>query len=218
MRFTSYLIPLLLISFITFGIGCSDSPAKRDFSNPYKLSEQEKALLKPGDIIMRQGYGFVSNTIVKTLREDLPVSHAGIIVKDSKDRLRVIHSVSQTISDFDGVQEVDIDTFIRDSQPNTIVVVRYLDSSDNFRDMEKISRRTLHYLEQKIPFDYSFNLEDSTRFFCTEFIVRVYSDIFGRGLFNKLYPAGLSGLDKLKFGVFLQPELFEVIINHHEVN
>jgi len=45
MRFTSYLIPLLLISFITFGIGCSDSPAKRDFSNPYKLSEQEKALL-----------------------------------------------------------------------------------------------------------------------------------------------------------------------------
>ncbi|TVQ88521.1 MAG: hypothetical protein EA393_08645 [Bacteroidetes bacterium] len=218
MRFFSPSVPLFLIFFITFGVGCSDTPAKRDFLDPYKLSDQEKALLKPGDIIMRRGYGFVSNTIVNTLREDLPVSHAGIIIKDSKERLRVIHSVSQTISDFDGVQEVDIDTFIRDSQPNTIVVVRYLDSIDNFRDMEKISHRTLHYLEQKIPFDYSFNLEDSTRFFCTEFIGRVYSDIFGRGLFDKLFPAGLSGLDKLKFGVFLQPELFEVIINHHEDN
>jgi hypothetical protein len=206
----------LFIFAITFGTGCSDPASKRDFANVYSLSGEEKELLRAGDIIMRHGYGFVSNTIVKTLKEDYTISHAGIIVKDHHGGLRVVHSVSQTISDFDGVQDVDLNTFVRDSQPNSIMVVRFLPSSESPESRIGISRRANYYLEQKIPFDYSFSLDDDSRFYCSEFIVRVLADIFGDSVFLRLYPHNISGLDKLKFGMFLDPRLFEIIINHQQ--
>ncbi len=216
MKHFSYFVLFLFITGITFGTGCSDSVSRRDSSFLYVLSENEKKLLENGDIILRHGYGFVSNTIVKTLREDYAISHAGIIVKDKNDRFRVLHSVSQTISDFDGVQDVDLDTFIRDSKPNTVVVVRFLPSSRYPESRVDISQAANHYLEQKIPFDYSFSLEDDSRFYCSEFIVRVFADIFGDSIFDRLYPPGISGLDRLKFGIFLDQDLFEIIINHHQ--
>ncbi|MBW6478215.1 MAG: hypothetical protein K0B37_02235 [Bacteroidales bacterium] len=216
MKQRSFFVLFLFFFAITFGNGCSDPASKRDFANVYSLSGDEKELIKPGDIIMRHGYGFVSNTIVKTLQEDYAISHAGIVVSDNQGGLRVVHSVSQTISDFDGVQDVDINTFVRDSQPNSIMVVRFLPSSENPESRVGISRRANYYLEQKIPFDYSFSLDDDTRFYCSEFIVRVLADIFGDSLFGQFYPANISGLEKLKFGIFIDPGLFEIVINHQQ--
>lgn len=206
----------LLFIGITFGTGCSDPASKRDFANAYFLSGYEKELLKPGDIIMRHGYGFVSNTIVNTLKEDYSISHAGIIVKDKNGGLRVVHSVSQTISDFDGVQDVDLNTFVRDSRPNSIMVVRFLPSGGKPESIEGVSQRANFYLDQKIPFDYSFSLEDDSRFYCSEFIVRVLADNFGDSLFGQFFPPDMSGIDKLKFGIFLDPGLFEIVINHQQ--
>lgn len=216
MKHFPYFFLFLTLAGITFGTGCSDSVSRRDSSFVYALSKDEKELLKPGDIILRHGYGFVSNTIVKTLGEKYSISHAGIIVTDHYGNFRVVHSVSQTISDFDGVQDIDLNTFVRDSQPNSIMVVRLLSSSENNESMAGVSKRANHYLEQKIPFDYSFSLDDDTRFFCSEFIVRVFADIFGDSIFDRLYPPGISGLDRLKFGIFLDQDLFEIIINHHQ--
>ena len=216
MKHCRFFVLFLFFAGITFGTGCSDPSSRRDFVNAYTLNGYEKELLKPGDIIMRHGYGFVSNTIVKTLAEDYSISHAGIIVKGNNGRFNVVHSVSQTISDFDGVQKVDLNTFVRDSRPNSIMIVRFLSSAENPESTAGISQRANHYLDQKVPFDYSFNLEDESRFYCSEFIVRVLADIFGDSLFDRLYPPGISGLDKLKFGIFLDPKLFEIVINHHQ--
>ncbi len=94
----------------------------------YYLSQEEIKQLKEGDIILRHGFGFVSNTIVKALGEDLPVSHVGMIVKNEKGEFAVIHSVSQTLSDHNGVQIQDLQNFVRDSQDSSIVIVRYKNS------------------------------------------------------------------------------------------
>lgn len=209
-NFLTLILPLL----ITFGVGCK-APSKRDVFSAYSLSSIEKSLLQEGDIVLRHGYGFVSNTIVKTLAEEYAISHAGIIVKDKSGRLKVVHAVSQSISDFDGVQDVDLDTFVRDSQPGSIVVVRYKGDSD--RADQLISERALHYLDRKIPFDYSFSFEDSTRFFCSEFIGRVLADVYGQNVLLQLYPAGISSLEKLSFGVFLEPETFDFVIDHQKM-
>ncbi|MFN2396300.1 MAG: hypothetical protein ABR597_11495 [Bacteroidales bacterium] len=215
MKISEVFFLLIIFTGITFGSGCSESASRRDTFFTYELAEKEKKMLLPGDIIMRRGYGFVSNTIVKTLKEDYSVSHAGIINKDKHGDLKVIHSVSQTISDFDGVQDVDLDTFIRDSHPGSIIVVRFKSSNADTGSLSEISKRAEYYLDQKIPFDYSFSFEDTTRFFCTEFIGRVFADIYGQELFDQFFPSHISGLDRLKFGAFLDPELFETVINHH---
>lgn len=215
MKISEVLFLLIIFTGITFGSGCSGPASKRDSFTAYALSAKEKKLLMPGDIIMRRGYGFVSNTIVKTLKEDYSVSHAGIITKDKHGELRVIHSVSQTISDFDGVQDVQLDTFVQDSHPGSIIVVRFKPDREDNQSAFEVSKRAEYYLDKKIPFDYSFSFEDSTQFFCTEFIGRVFADIYGQQLFEKFFPSHVSGLDRLKFGVFLDPELFETVINHH---
>lgn len=209
-----FLLFLIIPACIAFGTACSGNSSGRDAVFAYRLSNEEKQLLQQGDIIMRHGYGFVSNTIVKTLAEPYALSHAGIIVIDDKGQIRVIHSVSQSISDFDGVQEVDLDTFVRDSQPNTLVVVRFRRFSEDTEYPQSVARRAHYYLEQKIPFDYSFSFADSTRFFCSELIARSLSDVFGTHILQSLYPPEMSSLEKLGFAGFLDPRKFEIIIDH----
>ena len=198
-------------------VACSGTDQKRDFFD-YTLSVDEMALLREGDILLRKGYGFVSNMIVKTLEEEIPVSHIGLLVKDPSDRqFKVIHSVSQTISDADGVQKQDIRSFVRDSQPNTLIVVRYRDAELSEQGTQKISERAIHYLKEKVPFDYSFDFHNTDKFFCTEFIGRVIGDVFGDEIYSPEFLSSNSDLDILRFNVFLDPQRFDIIINHHLV-
>ncbi len=209
---------LLTVLLSMFGSSCNNTASNRVLKDIYELTPQEINLLQDGDIILRHGYGFVSNTIVKTLAEDISVSHAGIIVKDKRGQWQVIHSVSQSLSDYDGVQTVPLNNFIRDSQPGSVIVVRFRDEPERSELLPSVSGKAWDYLQQQIPFDYSFDLEDSTRFFCTEFIARVISEVYDESLYYALYPPHLSALDKLKFGVFLDPRWFKVILNHQETD
>ncbi len=77
----------------------------------YTLSKKEINLLQNGDIILRHGYGMASDIIVKTLNEKYDISHCAIICKDS-NQINVIHSVSQSLSDFNGVQTQTLSRFI----------------------------------------------------------------------------------------------------------
>lgn len=206
---------ILLFTIITFLVACSGTDQKRDFFE-YTLSTNEMALLREGDILLRKGYGFVSNMIVKTLEEDLPVSHVGLLVKSpTNGQFKVIHSVSQAISDADGVQQQDLRSFVRDSQPNTLIVVRYRDAELYEQGTQKISERAIHYLKEMVPFDYSFDFNNTDKFFCTEFIGRVIGDVFGDEIFSPEFLSSNSDIDKLRFKVFLDPQRFDIIINHH---
>jgi hypothetical protein len=206
---------ILLLIGITFLVSCSSADQKRDLYN-YTLSADELELLKEGDILLRHGYGFISNTIVKTLKEQIPVSHVGILTIDPADgKHKVIHSVSQSISDADGVQKQDLKSFVMDSQPNTLIVVRYRNANLHENKTSLISERAFYYLSQKIPFDYTFDFNNTGSFFCTEFVGRVIGDVFGDEIFSDDFLNSLSDLEKLKFNVFFDPDRFDVILNHH---
>lgn len=195
-----------------------DGAIRKQPGHIYTLSEYEKSLLREGDILLRHGYGFVSNSIVKVLSEEVPVSHSGLLVQDPNGEFQVIHSVSQSVSDSDGVQMVDLDTFVRDSQPNSLVVVRFRGLANSPPYSQQISERAFYYLDRQIPFDYSFDFNDTTRFFCSEFIARVLSDIFGAHVLEQMYPTGISVLERLKFEVFFRPDMFDLVLNHQDTH
>ncbi len=176
----------------------------------YRLSKDEYKLIKDGDIILRHGYGFVSDMIVQTLEEDLAISHCAIIVKNDS-AINVIHSVSQTVSDFDGVQVQDIRQFVHESKMNSIIVLRY--RYNDKQNAASVSERASYYLDRRIPFDLSFNIEDTTRFFCTEFIWKVFLDALEVDIFERKY--GNNQKEFYKFDVFFDTELFEVVFSHH---
>jgi len=176
----------------------------------YSLTKEEYNLLQDGDILLRHGYGFVSDMIVKTLKEDFSISHCAILVKDDS-AFNVIHSVSQSLSEFDGVQIQDLRRFVNDSKKNSLIVLRYKNS--NGEDRESISQRARYYLERQVPFDNSFDINDTTRYFCTELIWKIFLDAFNIDIFEKKY--GLGGTEFLKFDIFFDPDLFEIILSHH---
>lgn len=184
---------------------------KKLMASTYSFSTEEFSRINAGDVILRLGYGTVSESIAKILNEEYKVSHCGIIVPcDScQYKLKVIHSVSSSLSPVDGVQDDCLEIFIKNSQPNSILITRYkdLDSSD----VNNLINWANYYLNKGIPFDHSFDLEDSSSFYCNELLLHIFK--------NSHFPlperySSNSNMERLKFNYFWDSYYFEIITNH----
>ncbi|MDP4267046.1 MAG: YiiX/YebB-like N1pC/P60 family cysteine hydrolase [Bacteroidota bacterium] len=187
---------VLIFTFCIILFSCS-TPNKKIKHNHDLLNTFELKSLHNGDIILRKGYGLVSNLIVKELNEKYKISHCGIIeIKNGK--INVIHSVSHSLSDFDGVQKNTIADFLKGSTWGSVIVVRAR-QTDTLTEKHIISKAN-YYLSKKVRFDSSFNFNDSSEFFCQEFIYKAYD----------LIPNSKS----IKFSPFTDTNNFRIIINH----
>ncbi len=197
-----------------FLLGCNNtSQQEHSVSGKYyRLTTEELSLINDGDIILRQGQGLVSNLIMKTLNENFALSHVGIITKSNEGKLDVIHSVSSTLSDFDGIQVQDLSNFIKESVPNSVIVVRYNKGENKKETKNSISAQAQEFLDLKIPFDHSFDFADTTKFFCSELIWRVFKEVYD----DEIFPPSINqmNVENLKFYHFLNEEKFKIIINH----
>jgi len=181
---------------------------KQESASDYSLSKKEINLIHDGDIILRHGFGIVSDFISKTYNKGLQISHCAIITKNA-GTYNIIHSVSKSLSDFDGVQTQDLISFIRESKRNSVVVLRYKPKTD--KSLSCISKRAKYYLDKRIPFDNSFDLDDSTEFYCTELLWKIFIDEFN----DDIFPVESSGeRDHLRMSTFFDTTRFQVIINH----
>lgn len=205
--FITGLFLMLGLSFLFFS---ERNSTKQQQKNTYTLTLEEKSLLQQGDIIFRRGFGVISDAIIKYIPCDYSISHCGIIVKDSQDNIMVIHTVSNTLAAVDGMQQDNLDKFVKESHKNSIIVARYRYENDSLAD--KIACQAKEYLARKIPFDHRFDCNDSTEFFCTELIYRVLKNTVDLDVY-KSFPEKRK--DCMDFGVFLYPENFSIILNHH---
>jgi hypothetical protein len=192
---------------------CSFFAGKEDQNPSYQLSQEELELLQPGDIILRQGFGAVSHAISEYLKEPTKVSHVALLSRDNIGEWQVIQSISQRVSNTDGLQAQDLATFVSESETSSIVVVRFRGYETNPGLNLRIERAAQDYLKQQTPFDHSFSLEDSTRFFCSELIWRLFLNEAGVDIFEKMNKDVRR--ERLRFASFFNPDHFEVIINHH---
>lgn len=179
-------------------------------ANPnYRLNSEEKFMLEDGDIILRRGEGFVSSVISNLNEADYQISHCAILVQKDSANWFVVHTVSSELSNVDGVQSEKLDRFTAESVDSTIVVLRYK-ADKEIRN--QIAYRARYYLDQKIPFDNAFNLADTTEFYCTELIYKVFLDVLGYDVFAERHQTNHP--DFLTFDVFLDRTKFDVILNH----
>lgn len=153
--------------------------------------------IQSGDIILRKSYGLVSEIVVAQLADTLGISHCGIIVKDTGNVFRVIHTLSKKVSEVDGVQICDLEDFMNDSRIETVKVVRYRNNPN------KIAVSAVGYLERKVPFDEQFNSKDTTALFCSELPIQIIRTIYGIDISN--------GDAKPKFTIFLNEKYFDEI-------
>lgn len=195
---------MVVVSFVFF---YQQKSNKDELKNDYRLTIEEKNLLQEGDIILRHGFGIISDAIVKYVKSDYDVSHCGIIVTDSLGKLFVIHTVSNTLADIDGMQKDALNVFVKGSHKNSIIVTRYNYENDTLS--KKIAERANYYLSQQIPFDHRFDCEDTTAFFCTEFIRMVFKTAIGVDLYDAEKEAGC-----MDFSPLLNPKKFRVVLRH----
>jgi len=174
----------------------------------YKLLPAEDSLIHDGDIILRYGYGIISDIIVEQLGETYSLSHCGIVCKN--DSFIVIHSVSSSLYPIDGVQYQTMKDFVKDSKKNSIIVVRFK-SPDKMKDASSISKRAYYYLNKKVPFDHKFDITDSSKIYCSELIYLVLKDEFGFDVFKDKIQ---SKLDHFRYAAFLDTNHFSVVLNH----
>lgn len=182
---------------------------QEQFYNKYRLSKEEISLLQDGDIVLRQGFGLVSESISKTLNEEYNISHCAIVRKPNPDSIFVIHSVSSSLSDIDGVQACGLKKFVRESQQGSIIAVRFQSAGEKMN--KAISDRADYYLQKQVKFDNSFDIRDSSKFFCTELIWKIIVDEFDMDILNIDQPDQVSAN---KFGVFWNSPHFQVVLNH----
>ena len=181
----------------------------KERKSTYTLSTKQKALLQNGDIILRHGYGMVSDYIVKLFNEPIALSHCGMIEKHG-DTLRVIHSTSSEEHMQDGVNLTDLDQFTKASHHHSIMVVRYKDLTPE--QAEKITTYARQYAKKQIDFDYRFNTKDTSEVFCTELVWLAYKKILHKDIFiDKNRQTNL-----LQFKHFYTSKTFNVVVNDNK--
>jgi uncharacterized protein YycO len=174
----------------------------------YTLTTQETALLQDGDIILRRGSGMVSDMIAAMLAEPYDISHCGVVVERDGE-LWVVHSVSNNVSDADGMQAHRLPAFVRQSKPGSVIITRL----HAVEDRSTISRKARHYLRQRVPFDHNFDREDSTHLYCSELIWRILRDDHGLDILEGTAEDRLSAF---RFAHLMDPRWFDVVLNHQE--
>lgn len=165
---TNIMLALFLGSF-TFA-GCYEKTMVAEYHEKKKEMSTAKlpiiALqsLQNGDIILREGFGWVSQMIVRLLNEPIPVSHAGMLFWECGE-WQVIHSVSGKISEVDGLRIEPLNVFLGNAQPETVLITRLKNC-----DPKKLKLAAIELLSRDVPFDHLFDLNDTSAFYCSEFI------------------------------------------------
>lgn len=187
---------------------------KPENKTTYQLSPDEVGKLRNGDIIMRKGEGFVSGVINDLFNTGYNLSHCGVILTEN-DSVKVIHTVSSELSKVDGVQTEPLKKFVRESVPNTLIVVRYKADEETGNQIASASKVYLTPERHK-AFDHKFDLADTSKFYCTELIHYSFLDVFKKDMFPERLSSdhpNFLGLD-----AFLDTTRFEIIINHQVQN
>ena len=173
------------------------------------FSTSELEQLRSGDIVLRRGFGVVSSTIANSLNEEFPVSHCGIVAIDKKGRIFVYHTVSASLSDFDGMQRNTIAQFCHESVANTLLVVRFRHNGE--KPLSDLAKMAHDYYEKKVPFDNAFDINDNSKMYCSEMVWCAMKEAFG----YDIYP-DKSRAEVVKFSPFFDTNNFQRIINHHK--
>ena len=122
------------------------------------LSSNELQQLQHGDILLRRGYGFISEFIADFLGETYPVTHCGFVVRyPNNDSIFILHSMADDKND--GVFVQPLRAYLHESQLGSIAAVRLRESLAN---RQAIVDKAFTLIDKKIPFDMAFNDKDTT--------------------------------------------------------
>lgn len=163
-------LPVSLL-FLTFFTGLV-------FTQPVKCFIQEEVnppvtypvKLKTGDIVLRNGKGWISDFFRNTSALKKEYSHAGIVIANEHDTL-VVHMIGGEISS--GFRKETLASFCSSKKNTAYAIYRY----EFLSGYEKQLEEYLEEIERKhIAFDEQFDLNTDSAMYCSELVCKMVKD------------------------------------------
>lgn len=152
----------------------------------------EKVRLKTGDLVLRRGYGLMSRAVT-AVDNGCEYSHIGIVV-DSCGVPMIAHAVTGE-PDFEGdkdrVKLDNPDCFFAEDHASAGCILRCKDTIA----ARAAARKALELYKRGLLFDHFYNIQDSTRMYCCEFIEYTYTAAnfpLTNGKYHDVYLPGLT--------------------------
>lgn len=125
-------------------------------------------MLQTGDLVFRNGKGFVSNMMRNTSRRCRIYSHVGVVVLENGSPM-VYHMTDELHgkSVFNGLKKEPFETFCSNRTNKSIGVYRY-PLSNQFKSELRMELAALNDLNPR--FDDAFDLNSDDRLYCTELV------------------------------------------------
>lgn len=128
--------------------------------------------LEEGDIVFRRGGGIESHAVMMIDNEG-EYSHVGIVV-DTLGRKMIVHAVPGE-PDFKGdVDRVKLDSVEKFFAPTNAIRGAVSRPKDSI-SARRAARRALAIYRRGVLFDHDYDMSDTTRLYCTELVLHVFS-------------------------------------------
>lgn len=162
-NFQYFILAVALIFFLAFVC----SACKKSKEDALKDADN----LRPGDVVFRLGDSPESNAIM-VADPKAAYSHVGIVVSYA-DKIKIVHACpgeNFEINDSNIVKMDRPEVFFSNKNCLQGAIYRY----PGQEEAKKAAQEAVRMYEQRIPFDFNFEAQDSTALYCTELINRAY--------------------------------------------
>ena len=164
-----------------------------------------KKLIRPGDLIVRTGNDFTSESLRSLNQRNQDFSHCGI-ASIEHDSLFVYHSLGGEWNPDQKIRRDPIEVFAEPYSNRGVGLFRYDITNE---DITKLLATVWKHYQDGIMFDMKFDLVSDDRMYCAEFVCKSYqAGTKGKLIFN------ISHIGKFAFygvdDLFLHPQCKEI--------
>ena len=141
-------------------LGCKDKPV-----TPVLPFDK----MREGDLAFRCGEGVFSRAVT-AVEEEGAYSHVGVLVRDDGE-WKVVHAVpgeKESARDYDRVKEERLEQFFAPARARKGCLVHVDGLTQD--QAEEMGRAALLFARDSVRFDSQYNLQDSSRVYCTELV------------------------------------------------
>ncbi|HEX6170627.1 MAG TPA: YiiX/YebB-like N1pC/P60 family cysteine hydrolase [Chitinophagaceae bacterium] len=188
-------ILLLSLAFIAFA--CTDNGENTSANEPaalsdsllkerWKLMNTVKDSIRDGDLVLRCGNDFISESLSDFSQTEKLYSHSGVAIMD-KGTMYIYSNMAGDINPDEIMRRDIVDSFITPVHNIAVGIYRYDITTTELEKLRNIIHT--HYIN-KLPFDMNFDLATHDRMYCAEMIAKAVESatnkriIFSKSLIN----------------------------------
>ena len=188
---------LSILSLAFFVLACTNNGNNNNTVTPLPLPDSVvkqrwiainavKDSIREGDLILRCGNDFISESLSDFSQQEKLYSHSGIAIIDD-GILYVYSNMAGDINPDEIMRRDNIDSFITPVNNVAVGIYRYDITNEELEKLKKIIHT--HHIN-KLPFDMNFDLSTNDKMYCAEMIAKAVEDatskriIFSKSLIN----------------------------------